>query len=445
MSVVHSSFDSSATLKAAANELLTVFSLSNASSLAQAAYDNVNYYSATNFSNHGPNYIRGTLANGDDFRLWGSNLTSYPKIITELKYTFNHFGADTNRVQLIGSISETSSTSGQMGFVTDANVWGDWGQVKISCANSMVRDATANISGVSFYSNLWGYGSGAALHLTGNLSSSTSIVNGVYQSEVTGFYDSATLIINEFYTEKYKIELTGISMNSAKDFTSAADFLELALANDDTINGRSSNDWLCGFDGNDLIIGAAGDDNIDGDSGVDTAIYSGLLSQYKIDIQKNSVSDMQSNRDGIDSLVNVERLNFSDTNIALDISGTAGEAYRIYKAAFDRAPDAGGLGFWIDAMDDGASLTSVASGFISSPEFQKLYGANVSDRDFVTKLYNNVLDRNPDQGGYDFWLAALANGSSREDILVNFSDSKENIANVAELIANGIQYQEWLG
>ena len=63
----------------------------------------------------------------------------------------------------------------------------------------------------------------------------------------------------------------------------------------------------------------------------------------------------------------------------------------------------------------------------------------------MTKLYNNVLDRNPDQAGFDFWLGALANGATREDILVNFSESKENIANVADLIANGIQYQEWVG
>jgi hypothetical protein len=189
------------------------------------------------------------------------------------------------------------------------------------------------------------------------------------------------------------------------------------------------------------------------------AIYRGQLSDYQIslnqtvDIGENRgltglvIQDSISGRDDRDMVANINRLQFSDTNLALDTDKgeIAGSAYRIYKAAFDRAPDAGGLGFWIDAMDDGASLLSVAAGFISSPEFEKLYGSNVSDRDYVTKLYNNVLDRNPDQGGYDFWLGALANGATREDILVNFSESKENIANVADLIANGIQYQEWAG
>lgn len=149
---------------------------------------------------------------------------------------------------------------------------------------------------------------------------------------------------------------------------------------------------------------------------------------------------------GVTNLFNVDRVEFADGAIAYDtgLGQSAGEAYRIYKAVFDRVPDASGLGFWIKAIDDGASLASVAGGFISSNEFQKLYGADVSDRDYVSKLYNNVLDRNPDQTGYDFWLGALRNGASREDILVSFSESKENIANTAELIANGIQYEEWV-
>lgn len=202
-----------------------------------------------------------------------------------------------------------------------------------------------------------------------------------------------------------------------------------------SIQGTSANDNIWVYTGTHSIDGGVGTDTLD-------------LKVAKFVDSKISPSGGSYNinwNHGSDQISNVERIQFEDTNVALDISGTAGEAYRIYKAAFDRAPDTGGLGFWISAMDHGSSLTSVAAGFIASPEFQKLYGANVSDRDYVTKLYNNVLDRNPDQGGYDFWLGALANGATRQDILVNFSESKENIANVADLIANGIQYQEWLG
>jgi hypothetical protein len=135
-----------------------------------------------------------------------------------------------------------------------------------------------------------------------------------------------------------------------------------------------------------------------------------------------------------------KRLQFSDKNLALDITGIAAEAYRIYKAAFDRTPDLPGLGYWISKMDEGATVVQVSSGFIASAEFQSLYGTNPSNNQFVDLLYQNVLDRNPDAGGYSYWNAMLANGLSRADVLAYFSESTENVANVAPLIANGIEY-----
>jgi hypothetical protein len=135
---------------------------------------------------------------------------------------------------------------------------------------------------------------------------------------------------------------------------------------------------------------------------------------------------------------------FPQLKVSHDTDGIAGQAYRIYKAAFDRAPDLAGLGFWINAMDDGAELTGVAGGFIGSTEFQSLYGKQVSDERFVELLYQNVLDRNPEQAGYDFWTTALDNGVSREEILIGFSESTENQSNVFPLISNGIEYTSYI-
>ena len=143
-------------------------------------------------------------------------------------------------------------------------------------------------------------------------------------------------------------------------------------------------------------------------------------------------------------LFNIERLQFTDTNLALDTDGIAGEAYRIYKAAFDRAPDVKGLGYWINDMDGGTSLTTVAAGFIASEEFQNRYGAAVSEVDFITLLYANVLDRTPDQSGLDYWINDMKNGLSRAAVLASFSESAENQRNVSDLIANGIGYTPFI-
>ena len=45
--------------------------------------------------------------------------------------------------------------------------------------------------------------------------------------------------------------------------------------------------------------------------------------------------------------------------------------------------------------------------------------------DYVRRLYNAVLGRNPDQGGYDFWVHSLQYGSSRMDVLNGFLYSEE--------------------
>jgi hypothetical protein len=130
---------------------------------------------------------------------------------------------------------------------------------------------------------------------------------------------------------------------------------------------------------------------------------------------------------------------FSDATVALDINGTAGQAYRIYQAAFNRTPDNGGLKYWIGIMDSGVPLTSVSGGFIASAEFQKLYGTNPSNELFVTKLYDNVLHRTPDAGGYKYWVDLLNTGGiDKVSTLVNFSESNENQAGVIGVIQNGI-------
>jgi hypothetical protein len=145
-----------------------------------------------------------------------------------------------------------------------------------------------------------------------------------------------------------------------------------------------------------------------------------------------------------DTLVNVERVQFSDANLAFDINGTAGQAYRLYQAAFDRAPDAAGLGYWIKTMDAGAALDQVSAAFAGSKEFADLYGANASDSQFVQQLYQNVLHRPAEAGGYDFWMGAIEqHGVTRAEVLSHFSESAENQVQVIGSIHDGMLFQPW--
>ena len=217
-------------------------------------------------------------------------------------------------------------------------------------------------------------------------------------------------------------------------------------AGNDYLIGTNGNDDIWGGSGRDTIIAGTGDDLIDGSSGLDTLVLSGKLDNYTMNgsLNKFVLKDIVGN-DGTDTVTQVERLIFTDGAVALDIDGTAGQAYRLYQAAFARKPDMVGLGYWINDMDKGASLTSVAAAFFKSPEFQGIYGSNPSTGTLLNNLYQNVLHRAPDQAGFDYWANQLNKGFiTPAGVLASFSDSPENQAQVLGQIKNGIDYQLWL-
>lgn len=213
-------------------------------------------------------------------------------------------------------------------------------------------------------------------------------------------------------------------------------------------NGTFGADTLIGSVGNDIFNGGAGNDSITGGAGIDIALYGGSKASLTITVTapaaagSNGAPDLQvsAGADGVDQLHGIERIEFSDGALAFDLAGNAGQIYRLYQAAFDRTPDTAGLSDWLHGMDSGLALQKVATGFIGSAEFQNLYGANLSNGQFITQLYANVLDRAPDQSGYDYWSDQMNSGMNRELVLIGFSESAENQATVLPAIAHGISY-----
>ena len=186
---------------------------------------------------------------------------------------------------------------------------------------------------------------------------------------------------------------------------------------------------------------------LDGGAGTDTASYA--LAHAGVTVNLGVSGPQETFGAGIDTLVNIENLTgsaFDDTLIggttpyglsggagndllSSDAQGDwAGQAYRLYEATLARQPDPGGFDFWIGQLRGGMSLTAAASGFTGSPEFQSTYGS-LDDTQFVTLLYNNVLHRAPDPGGLSFWLNQISTGESRSDVVLGFSESPEDKGN----------------
>ncbi len=112
-----------------------------------------------------------------------------------------------------------------------------------------------------------------------------------------------------------------------------------------------------------------------------------------------------------------------------------GEIHRLYHSILDRPPDAAGFDYWVAARVEGLPLQAVADGFLNGPEYARRFGSG-TDVDFVDRAYHNVLGRSGDSDGVDYWLDQLADGLARTELVLLFSESRENRARTGTTAAD---------
>jgi len=334
----------------------------------------------------------------------------------------------------IGSVAVGGQAKGSIELANDT----DWFKVTLQAGTTYVFDLTGADGG----GGTLGVGTGEArlaLYDSNGMFRDSAINNGVRDDPRLSFTPTVS---GSYFLEASDL-MGGTGTYTVKAVAaSTSPVNSTGSVNADTLEGSTVADTLSGGAGNDILLGYGGNDHLDGGTGLDTVRYLGARANYTI--SKNgtgfSVVD-KTGSDGQDALFSVERLHFNDGSVALDVDGNAGQAYRIYQAAFNRAPDATGLGFWINTMDSGGTLKGVAEGFIGSPEFKTMYGSNPSNADMLTKFYENVLHRQADAGGYSYWLNLLDGKTlTAAEVLVEFSESPENQNALIGLIGNGFAY-----
>lgn len=103
-----------------------------------------------------------------------------------------------------------------------------------------------------------------------------------------------------------------------------------------------------------------------------------------------------------------------------------GQVFRVYHSHFLRAPDRQGFEYWVDRRAAGTDLGSMVSAFAGGTEFKQRYGT-LSDHQFVSLIYRNVLGRQADSRGLTHWVGQLGAGMSRADVMIGFIESAEYI------------------
>ncbi len=193
--------------------------------------------------------------------------------------------------------------------------------------------------------------------------------------------------------------------------------------------------------GNDRFTGSAGNDTLDGGGGIDTAVFSGARAAYTV-TPAGSAATVRANsgNDGTDTLINVERLKFSDFSVALDISGNAGTTAKILGAVFgfESVKNKEYTGIGLHLLDDGMSY-----GDLMKLAIDAKLGAGASNTAVVNLLYTNVVGYAPPADELAFFKGWLDSGAYTQATLgVLAADTVLNTDNIklVGLVTSGLEY-----
>ena len=221
----------------------------------------------------------------------------------------------------------------------------------------------------------------------------------------------------------------------------------------------SSTQNITGTISNDLLTGTAGNNSINGGGGIDTLVVTSGIRNYSITKTATGYTLIDKiGTDGVDTLVSVEAIKFSDKTINLTVQAKAASApqadvtrlVELYTAFFNRVPDADGMSFWIDEMKAGKTTNQVAEAFYNAGvNYSSLTGfsSTMKNADFINVIYKNVLGRKDgaDAGGLSFWEGEITSGrATRGTLVTNILDSAHTFKGdktwgwVADLLDNKI-------
>lgn len=95
---------------------------------------------------------------------------------------------------------------------------------------------------------------------------------------------------------------------------------------------------------------------------------------------------------------------------------TGDQVADLYQNLLGRKADEGGYNFWNQALQGGASIDAIRNQMMTSPEYQT---------NQIKGMYQNLFGREADQGGLDFWANAAKQGTSLDDIKNQLMQSTE--------------------
>jgi len=246
-----------------------------------------------------------------------------------------------------------------------------------------------------------------------------------------------------------------------------------ALVNNDFVQGMGGNDRFTGF-GNSISYG----DMFYGGEGLDTSIYRGKISEYRIFKSQGTessphiydqrtvafedrvgdgvtvpgfrVKDTIANRDDTDSLVEIERLEFevAEANganrVALDIDGNGGTAAKILGALWGKesVENPTFVGIVLHYLDSGVAYEALLDLALGA-----ILGANKTNEAIVELVYTNLVGVAPTDAVTKELASYMDSGAySQAGFARAIADLDLNATNInlVGLTETGLQYAEYV-
>ena len=171
--------------------------------------------------------------------------------------------------------------------------------------------------------------------------------------------------------------------------------------------------WIAGS-GNDLLAGGSGNNVLVGGDGIDTAVYTDSGANHGLSLSLTGDVSVVGQGGQSDVIVQIERGQFSGGTIDLGFTqapaATLEQIGMLYHLVLGRAGDLPGFQFWV-----GSSLhdTSLADGFLNSPEYIARFGALNNDA-LVTQIFRNLGEATPAAADLQTWESYLGSHTRAE-------------------------------
>jgi hypothetical protein len=236
--------------------------------------------------------------------------------------------------------------------------------------------------------------------------------------------------VASLFAQLFPTQLAGKTATQLLDGLSTAGAIRIDAVRDVFVSGDAAHNTIT------PTLGLAR--YVDGGAGIDTVVLPATLAQTHVQHNANGSFTLQRLTDGaMVDVTGVERVRFSDTTLALDLNGNAGQAAKLLGALAGPGilSNKGLVGEVIRLLDAGASSQSIAGLGL------QLLGASTPTQVTQT-LWTNVTGRAGTDGELKILTDIMAGGTSAADLVVMAAnlDATAVRIDLVGLAAKGLEF-----